>query len=215
MNYPMKSGSSGHVVRLLCGLALVLTTSFAALAAQTPEGPPAPGPEPVATPVTLATAPVPAGAAAAPAAAAPAADGAASGAGGFSDMSASTPTPNADRVRAAVGFDRYCAGRQDLDEAELVHSLLDQILLPGEPVHLVGHSYGGMVATGVADRARDRRDLIPMQIQRHAARRPRPKQASRAYALRPLDTFKVTEDYQGLNRRHGELRVDERHRGGP
>ena len=33
-----------------------------------------------------------------------------------------------------------------LDEAELVRSLLDSILPPGEPVHLVGHSYGGAVA---------------------------------------------------------------------
>ena len=33
-----------------------------------------------------------------------------------------------------------------LDEVELVQSLLDRILLPGEPFHLVGHSYGGAVA---------------------------------------------------------------------
>ena len=33
-----------------------------------------------------------------------------------------------------------------LDEVKLVHSLLDRILLPGEPIHLVGHSYGGAVA---------------------------------------------------------------------
>lgn len=33
-----------------------------------------------------------------------------------------------------------------LDEAELVRSLLDEILPPGEPVHLVGHSFGGAVA---------------------------------------------------------------------
>jgi pimeloyl-ACP methyl ester carboxylesterase len=33
-----------------------------------------------------------------------------------------------------------------LDEAELVHSLLESILPPGEPCHLVGHSYGGAVA---------------------------------------------------------------------
>ncbi|HBG05636.1 MAG: hypothetical protein A2075_18405 [Geobacteraceae bacterium GWC2_58_44] len=33
-----------------------------------------------------------------------------------------------------------------LDEVELVQSLLDEILLPDEPIHLVGHSYGGAVA---------------------------------------------------------------------
>jgi pimeloyl-ACP methyl ester carboxylesterase len=32
------------------------------------------------------------------------------------------------------------------DEVELVQSLLDSILLPDEPFHLVGHSYGGAVA---------------------------------------------------------------------
>jgi len=32
------------------------------------------------------------------------------------------------------------------DEAQLVQSLLDEILLPDEPIHLVGHSYGGAVA---------------------------------------------------------------------
>jgi pimeloyl-ACP methyl ester carboxylesterase len=33
-----------------------------------------------------------------------------------------------------------------LNEAELVRSLLDEILPPGEPVHLVGHSFGGAVS---------------------------------------------------------------------
>lgn len=33
-----------------------------------------------------------------------------------------------------------------LDEVELVQSLLDTILLPNHPFHLVGHSYGGAVA---------------------------------------------------------------------
>jgi len=33
-----------------------------------------------------------------------------------------------------------------LDEVELVRSLLDALLPPGEPCHLVGHSYGGAVA---------------------------------------------------------------------
>ena len=33
-----------------------------------------------------------------------------------------------------------------LNEAELVRSLLDEILPAGEPVHLVGHSFGGAVA---------------------------------------------------------------------
>jgi pimeloyl-ACP methyl ester carboxylesterase len=33
-----------------------------------------------------------------------------------------------------------------LDEAKLVQSLLDAVLSPGEPFHLVGHSYGGAVA---------------------------------------------------------------------
>lgn len=33
-----------------------------------------------------------------------------------------------------------------LDEAMLVRSLLDELLLPDEPIHLVGHSYGGAVA---------------------------------------------------------------------
>lgn len=33
-----------------------------------------------------------------------------------------------------------------LDEVELVQALLDRILLPGEPFHLVGHSYGAAVA---------------------------------------------------------------------
>jgi len=33
-----------------------------------------------------------------------------------------------------------------LDEVELVQSLLDTILLPGERFHLVGHSYGGAIA---------------------------------------------------------------------
>jgi pimeloyl-ACP methyl ester carboxylesterase len=33
-----------------------------------------------------------------------------------------------------------------LDEVELVQSLLERILPAGEPIHLVGHSYGGAVA---------------------------------------------------------------------
>jgi len=33
-----------------------------------------------------------------------------------------------------------------LDEAELLRSLLDRLLPPDEPIHLVGHSFGGAVA---------------------------------------------------------------------
>jgi pimeloyl-ACP methyl ester carboxylesterase len=43
-----------------------------------------------------------------------------------------------------------------LDEAELVLALLDRILLPGEPFHLVGHSYGGAVALRLCHRASQR-----------------------------------------------------------
>jgi pimeloyl-ACP methyl ester carboxylesterase len=43
-----------------------------------------------------------------------------------------------------------------LDEVKLVQSLLDKILLPGEPVHLVGHSYGGAVALRFCHHAPDR-----------------------------------------------------------
>lgn len=39
-----------------------------------------------------------------------------------------------------------------LDEVKLVHSLLDKILLPGEPIRLVGHSYGGAVALAFCHR---------------------------------------------------------------
>jgi pimeloyl-ACP methyl ester carboxylesterase len=43
-----------------------------------------------------------------------------------------------------------------LDEAELVQSLLEHILPPGEPVHLVGHSYGGAVALRFSHRFPER-----------------------------------------------------------
>jgi pimeloyl-ACP methyl ester carboxylesterase len=38
------------------------------------------------------------------------------------------------------------AGFTLLDEARLVHALVEAVLLPDEPFHLVGHSYGGAVA---------------------------------------------------------------------
>ena len=44
------------------------------------------------------------------------------------------------------------AGFTLLDEVELVLSLLDRLLLPGEPFHLVGHSYGGAVALRLCHR---------------------------------------------------------------
>ena len=43
-----------------------------------------------------------------------------------------------------------------LDEVELVQSLLDRILPPGEPFHLVGHSYGGAVALRFSHRCPER-----------------------------------------------------------
>lgn len=43
-----------------------------------------------------------------------------------------------------------------LDEAELVDRLLQRLLLPGETVHLVGHSYGGAVALRFAHRFPER-----------------------------------------------------------
>ena len=39
-----------------------------------------------------------------------------------------------------------------LDEVELVRSLLERILAPDEPYHLVGHSYGGAVALRLCHR---------------------------------------------------------------
>jgi len=45
------------------------------------------------------------------------------------------------------------AGFTLLDEVELVLSLLDRVLLPGEPFHLVGHSYGGAVALRLCHQA--------------------------------------------------------------
>jgi pimeloyl-ACP methyl ester carboxylesterase len=43
-----------------------------------------------------------------------------------------------------------------LDEVELVLSLLDRVLLPDEPFHLVGHSYGGAVALRLCHRSPQR-----------------------------------------------------------
>jgi pimeloyl-ACP methyl ester carboxylesterase len=43
-----------------------------------------------------------------------------------------------------------------LDEALLVQSLLDELLLPDEPFHLVGHSYGGAVALRLCHHLRER-----------------------------------------------------------
>ena len=43
-----------------------------------------------------------------------------------------------------------------LDEAELVQSLLDRLLLPDETFHLVGHSYGGAVALCLSHRYPER-----------------------------------------------------------
>lgn len=43
-----------------------------------------------------------------------------------------------------------------LDEAELVDRLLAHLLPPGEPVHLVGHSYGGAVALRFSHRFPER-----------------------------------------------------------
>ncbi|HJV64488.1 MAG TPA: alpha/beta hydrolase [Geomonas sp.] len=43
-----------------------------------------------------------------------------------------------------------------LDEAKLVESLLDEILLPDEPFQLVGHSYGGAVALRLCHHAPSR-----------------------------------------------------------
>ncbi|HJV33697.1 alpha/beta hydrolase [Geomonas sp.] len=43
-----------------------------------------------------------------------------------------------------------------LDEAKLVESLLDELLLPDEPFHLVGHSYGGAVALRLCHHAPSR-----------------------------------------------------------
>src|ERR1044072_3305576 len=39
------------------------------------------------------------------------------------------------------------------DEVRNVERIIGTILLPGEPYHLVGHSYGGVVALHVAQRA--------------------------------------------------------------
>ena len=55
-----------------------------------------------------------------------------------------TPMP-ADRERFTL-----------LDEVDLVRSLLDRILPPGEPCHLVGHSYGGAVALRFGHHAPER-----------------------------------------------------------
>lgn len=43
-----------------------------------------------------------------------------------------------------------------LDEVELVQSLVDRLLVPGEPFHLVGHSYGGAVALCFCHRSPER-----------------------------------------------------------
>jgi pimeloyl-ACP methyl ester carboxylesterase len=48
------------------------------------------------------------------------------------------------------------AGFTLLDEVELVLSLLDRLLPPGEAFHLVGHSYGGAVALRLCHRAPQR-----------------------------------------------------------
>jgi pimeloyl-ACP methyl ester carboxylesterase len=45
------------------------------------------------------------------------------------------------------------------DEVRLVESVLARELLPGEPFHLIGHSYGGMVALEIAAERRSRRVL--------------------------------------------------------
>ena len=48
-----------------------------------------------------------------------------------------------------------------LDEVELVRSLIEAILPPGEPVHLVGHSYGAAVALRFCHRFPERvRSLV-------------------------------------------------------
>jgi pimeloyl-ACP methyl ester carboxylesterase/quercetin dioxygenase-like cupin family protein len=45
------------------------------------------------------------------------------------------------------------------DEVRLVESVLARELRPGEPFHLIGHSYGGMVAMEIAAERRSRRVL--------------------------------------------------------
>ena len=42
------------------------------------------------------------------------------------------------------------------DEVRHVERILGMVLLPGEPYHLVGHSYGGVIALQVAQRAMHR-----------------------------------------------------------